>query len=84
MRDNREIKYAPRRSSVSTIFATCSLIDCNNLASPDLNPIGKTFQRRKAGTKETIIKYRISSETFQKFAREVQSTLYQTRKDINY
>ena len=44
----------------------------------------ETFQRRKAGTKETIIKYRISSETFQKFAREVQSTLYQTRKDINY
>ena len=42
------------------------------------------FQRRKAGTKETIIKYRISSETFKKFARDVQSTLYQTQKDINY
>ena len=44
----------------------------------------ETFQRRKAGTKETIIKYRISSETFKTFAREVQSTLYQTRKDMNY
>ena len=52
MRDNREIKYAPRRSSVSTIFATCSLIDCNNLASPDLNPIGKRFNVEKQELKK--------------------------------
>ena len=44
----------------------------------------ENFQRRKEETKQKIVRCRITSETFQKFAREVLSTLYQTRKDINY
>ena len=47
MRDNREINNAPGGRSVSTIFATCCLIDCNNFASPDLNLIGKRFNVEK-------------------------------------
>ena len=58
----------PEEDSVSTIFATCCLIASNNFASPDLNRIENNyFQRRRAGTKETTIRYLISSEMFQKF-----------------
>ena len=75
----------PREGEVSPLFLQLvDLIDCNNFASPDLNPIGKIFNGEKQETKETIVRYHISSETFQKFAHKVQSTLYQTRKDINY
>ena len=52
MRDNREINNGPRRSSVSTIFATCCLNDYNNFASPDLTPIGKRFNVEKQELKK--------------------------------
>ena len=36
---------------LGTLLATC-LIDCNNFASPDLNPIGKSFNVEKQELKK--------------------------------